>query len=71
MIATKKKTRRPLGAYVKAHQRAYAWADKALDYRKAGKRALATVAAQKARYWLGKVKLLGARAASGAKRAKP
>jgi len=66
-----KKTRRPAGPYVKAHQRAYAWADKALGYRKAGKSTLATMAAQKARYWLGKVKRLGARAGSGAKRAEP
>jgi AAA+ superfamily predicted ATPase len=69
-VATKK-TCRPIGPYVKAHQRAYAWADKALGYRKAGKRALAKAAAQKARYWLCKVKLLGAQTASGAKRAKP
>lgn len=31
-IATKKK-RRPVGPYVKAHQRAYAWAHKAVAYR--------------------------------------
>ena len=66
-MATKNK-RRPVGPYVKAHQRAYAWADKAVAYRQEGKFAQAKAAAQRARYWLCKAKLLGARAARGAKR---
>ena len=65
-MATKKK-RRPIGPYVKAHQRAYAWADKAVAYRQGGKFAQAKAAAQRARYWLSKAKQLGARAARGAK----
>ena len=40
--------------YVAAHQRAYAWAEKALGYRKAGKIAQAKAAAQKAQHWLKK-----------------
>ena len=63
-----KKKRRPIGPYVKAHQRAYAWADKAVAHRQGGKFAQAKAAAQRARYWLCKAKLLGARAARGAKR---
>jgi hypothetical protein len=53
---------------VKAHQRAYAWADKAVAHRQGGKFAQAKAAAQRARYWLCKAKLLRARAARGAKR---
>jgi hypothetical protein len=64
-MATKKK-RRPVGPYVKAHQRAYAWANKAVAYRQGGKFAQAKAAAQRAQYWLCKAKLLGARAARGA-----
>jgi hypothetical protein len=63
-----KKKRRPIGAYVKAHQRAYAWAEKAVAYRQGGKFAQAKAAAQRARYWLCKAKLIGGRAARGAKR---
>jgi hypothetical protein len=66
-MATKKK-RCPIGPYVKAHQRAYAWADKAVAHRQGGQFAQAKAAAQRARYWLCKAKLLGARAARGAKR---
>jgi hypothetical protein len=64
-MATKKK-RRPIGPYVKAHQRAYAWADKAVAYRQGGKFEQAKAAAQRARYWLCKAKLLAAWAARGA-----
>jgi hypothetical protein len=46
----KKKCER--SAYVRAHERAYAWAEKALLYRSAGKVAQAKAAAQKARHWL-------------------
>jgi hypothetical protein len=65
-MATKKK-RHPIGPYVKAHQRAYAWADKAVAYRQRGQFAQAKAAAQRARYWLSKAKRLGARAVRGAK----
>jgi len=67
-MATKKKKCRPIGPYVNAHQRAYAWAEKAVAYRQGGKFAQAKAAAQRARDWLCKAKLLGARAARGAKR---
>jgi hypothetical protein len=66
-MATKKK-RRPVGPYVKTHQRAYAWADKAVAYRQEGKFEQAKAAAQRTLYWLCKAKLLGARAPRGAKR---
>jgi 2-methylaconitate cis-trans-isomerase PrpF len=49
-----KKTSRTVRLYVEAHQRAYAWADKAMVYRHAGKIAQATAATQKARRWLRK-----------------
>jgi hypothetical protein len=65
-MATKNK-RRPVGRYVEAHQRAYAWADKAVAYRQEGKFAQAKAAAQRARYWLSKAKQLGARVGRGAK----
>lgn len=57
-MATKKK-RRTVRRYVDAHKRAYAWAGKALAYRRAGKSAQARAAAQKARYWLRKAMALG------------
>jgi hypothetical protein len=39
-------------AYVVAHQRAYAWAEKALRYRAAGKLAQAKAAVERVNYWL-------------------
>jgi hypothetical protein len=39
---------------LQAHQRAHAWAEKAILYRAAGKVAQAKAAAQKARQWLRK-----------------
>ena len=56
------KSRHP-SAYVEAHQRAYAWADKAIAYRSAGKLAQAKAATEKARYWLRKITLLQGRPA--------
>jgi hypothetical protein len=50
-----KKVRQPAGPYLDAHQRAYAWAHKALGYRRAGKFAQAKTAARKALFWLRKV----------------
>ena len=65
-----KKTSRTVRLYIEAHQRAYAWADKAMVYRHAGKIAQATAATQKARYWLRKIKLLQAQTAPSVKQAK-
>ena len=65
-----KKTSRAVRLYVEAHQRAYAWADKAMVYRHAGKIAQATAATQKARHWLRKIKLLQAQTAPSVKQAK-
>jgi hypothetical protein len=61
-MATKNKRARSIGLHkrVGLYKRAYAWADKALAYRKAGKFAQAKAAAQKARYWLRKAMALDA-----------
>jgi hypothetical protein len=50
-----KKKRRPAQLYLEAHQRAYAWANKALAYRIAGKFVQAKAAAKRARLWLRRV----------------
>jgi hypothetical protein len=57
--------RRDVSPYVKAHQRAYAWAAKAVVYRHAGKIAQAKAASQKVQQWLRKIKVLEARATRG------
>jgi len=49
-----KNASQPVGPYLAAHRRAYAWADKALGYRRAGKPSQAEAAARKARLWLAK-----------------
>jgi hypothetical protein len=54
----RKKSRKRLGTYVDAHQRAHAWAEKAILYRSAGKVAQAKAAAHRARHWLKKAAAL-------------
>jgi hypothetical protein len=51
--------------YLKAHQRAYAWAERAIAYRQTGKTAQAKAAEQKARQWLKNVLALEAQTATG------
>jgi len=46
--------------YVEAHRRAYAWAEKAMAYRSAGKIAQASAAVAKVNLWLRKVAVLEA-----------
>jgi hypothetical protein len=53
-VPIRKKSRKRLGTYLKAHKRAHAWAEKAILYRSAGKVAQAKAAAQRARHWLRK-----------------
>jgi hypothetical protein len=57
-MRTRKKSRKRLGTYVEAHQRAHAWAEKAILYRSAGKVAQAKAAAYRARHWLKKAAAL-------------
>ena len=59
----KKKSHKRLASYVQAHQRAHAWAEKAVLYRAAGKVAQAKAAVKRARHWLRKVAALEAQAA--------
>jgi hypothetical protein len=47
-----KRKRRSARLYLEAHQRAYAWANKALAYRLAGKVVQAKAAAKKSYLWL-------------------
>ena len=54
----RKQSRKRLAAYVQAHQRAHAWAEKAILYRSAGKVAQAKAAAERARNWLRKAAAL-------------
>jgi uncharacterized RmlC-like cupin family protein len=61
---------RNTATYVKAHKRAYAWAEKAIADRHAGKPAQAKAAAEKSRYWLGKIARLEAAAGKRQRRAK-
>jgi hypothetical protein len=58
------------GTYVKAHQRAFAWAEKAIAERHAGKRAQAKASVEKSRYWLRKITMLEAAAEKRRTRAK-
>jgi hypothetical protein len=51
-MPVKKKSHKRLA--LQAHQRAHAWAEKAILYRAAGKVAQANRAAQRARHWLRK-----------------
>jgi len=55
-----------LDTYVVAHQRAYAWAEKALLYRSAGKSAQAKAAAEKAKHWLRQLPMLAPQPKFGA-----
>ena len=52
-----------LGEYAEAHRRAYAWAEKALYYRKVGRASLAKAAVARTEYWLRRIKTLEFQAA--------
>jgi hypothetical protein len=62
MRAKNGRRHRGIDTYVRAHRRAYAWAEKAIAYGHTGRVAQAKTAVVKARRWLRKIKLLGARA---------
>jgi hypothetical protein len=67
------KRRHDFGTYLAAHRRAYAWAERALLYRSAGKFARARAAVERVNHWMHHIAMLapqpqyGAAAARGKK----
>jgi hypothetical protein len=62
-LTTALRRQRSMATYVDAHHRAYAWADKAIAFRLAGKVDRAEAAVAKARHWLLRILALEADAA--------
>jgi Tfp pilus assembly protein PilX len=49
-----------LSAYLKAHHRAFAWAEKALRYRSAGKMPQVKAAVARVNHWMSKIAVMEA-----------